>query len=494
MVNRLDPFDALMAHRRETEALSEILGRLGWDMETVMPPGAAEQRAEEIAVLEGVVHARRTDPRIGEWLAAVVPADELQERQAELIRRDFERNARVPATLASALAGAAARGHAAWAAAREAEDFSLFAPQLQDIIELSRDRAAALADGGDPYDAVLEDHEPAMTADELENLFGALRPRLLALRDRIAGAGKTPPGFNRAFDDSGQLRLARQVAEVFGYDFSRGRIDRAIHPFTSGSWQDVRITTRTSPAHPEECLYSTLHEVGHAAYEQAIDRRYRFTPVGRGASNGIHESQSRLYENQIGRGRPFAGWLFEAMREEFGDIGIASAAEFWLVVNRCETGFIRTEADEVHYNLHVLMRFDMERDLIAGRLSVPDLPEAWNARFLADFGLVVDSLKNGVLQDVHWAKAAFGYFPGYTLGNVYAGCLFAALKRDVPDFDDALARGDVSPATGWLRANVQRHGSRYMPKELVERATGSAPTAAPLLDYLEAKFSEIYGP
>ena len=208
---------------------------------------------------------------------------------------------------------------------------------------------------------------------------------------------------------------------------------------------------------------------------------------------GVHESQSRIYENQLGRGRAFTGWLFGQMESTFGDLGIADAETFYAVVNRCAAGYIRTEADEVHYNLHVLLRFDLERDLIAGRLDVDDLPGAWNTRFANDFGVEVDVPANGVLQDVHWSEALFGYFPTYTLGNVYAGCLNAALRRDSPDLDAALADGDTSPATSWLREKVQQHGGLYKPKELIERATGAAPSEGPLLDYLEAKFSDIYG-
>jgi carboxypeptidase Taq len=247
------------------------------------------------------------------------------------------------------------------------------------------------------------------------------------------------------------------------------------------------------PEDPFNCFFSTIHEVGHACYEQGIDAAYLLTPLGRGVSMGVHESQSRIYENQLGRSRAFTGWLFGRMRDTFGDFGIGDAETFYAVANRCAPGFIRTEADEVHYNLHVLLRFDLERDLIAGRLEVPDLPEAWNARFEADFGLKVDRPSNGVLQDVHWSEALFGYFPTYTLGNVYAGCLHAALRRDVPDLDAHLARGVTAPATAWLREKVQRYGGLYEPRDVITRATGEAPGEGPLLDYLDAKFGEIYG-
>ena len=307
------------------------------------------------------------------------------------------------------------------------------------------------------------------------------------------GAERSVPSLTSAFHEDGQLALSAELARTFGYNTTHGRIDKAVHPFSSGSGLDVRITTRTMPNDPFNCFYSTIHEVGHACYEQNIDPDFLLTPLGRGVSMGVHESQSRIYENQLGRSRAFTAWLFAKMRDTFGDFGVADAESFYAVTNRCAAGFIRTEADEVHYNLHVALRFDLERDLIAGRLEVADLPEAWNTRFEQDFGLKVDTPANGVLQDVHWSEALFGYFPTYTLGNVYAGCLHAALRRDVPDLDQHLAKGDTSAATAWLKDNVQRYGGLYEPGVIVEKATGEAPTEAPLLDYLDTKFGDLYG-
>ncbi|NNE79350.1 MAG: carboxypeptidase M32, partial [Silicimonas sp.] len=234
------------------------------------------------------------------------------------------------------------------------------------------------------------------------------------------------------------------------------------------------------------------HEVGHACYEQGINRDYLLTPLGNGVSMGVHESQSRIYENQLGRSRAFTGWLFQRMRKQFGDFGIADADAFYAVVNRCTRGYIRTKADEVNYNLHILLRFDLERQLIGGQLAVADLEDAWNERFFKDFGVKVDKPSNGVLQDVHWSEAYFGYFPTYTLGNVYAGCLHTALRKAVPDLDEALAAGDTSPATTWLQENIHQFGGLYRQRHLIEKATGQAPSEKPLLDYLEAKFGELY--
>lgn len=485
-------YDDLMAYQRETEALSQVMGRLGWDQETMMPHGAAEQRAEEMAALDGVLHARRTNPKLGDWLASATPPDAVGKRHVDLIRHRYERTQKVPADLSAALARTTSLAHRVWAEARATNDFALFAPKLTEVLSLSREKASALADGNGLYDALLQDYEPGATEAELETMFGALRPRLVALREKVLGSARNVPGLSGTFDEAGQLALSDKLARAFGYDSKHGRIDKAVHPFSSGSGLDVRITTRTMPSDPFNCFYSTIHEVGHACYEQGIDDAYLLTPLGRGVSMGVHESQSRIYENQLGRSRAFTGWLYRQMTDQFGDFGIADAETFYATVNRCAPGYIRTEADEVHYNLHVLLRFDLERDLIAGRLEIPDLPEAWDARFENDFGLKIDQPANGVLQDVHWSEALFGYFPTYTLGNVYAGCLHAALRRDVPDLDAHLAEGDTRPATSWLRDKIHRHGGFLEPRACIEQATGSAPSEAPLLDYLDAKFGDIY--
>ena len=478
----------LMAFQRETCALAQVAGRLSWDQETVMPRGAATQRAEESAAMQAVLHGRRTDPRVAEWLEAAQPGNAVERAHIRDIRRDYERTAKVPVALASALARETALAQGVWAEARARDDFAAFVPSLTEVLRLRREEGAALAEGGCVYDALLENFEPGATAAELSAMFDALRPRLIALRDAAMGAG---PGLEGRFDPEIQLALAREVAVAFGYDLDRGRIDRAVHPFSSGSGDDVRITTRTDRADPFNCLYSTIHEVGHACYEQAIDASYGLTPLGRGVSMGVHESQSRIYENQLGRSRAFTGWLYGRMRDRFGEFGVASEDAFYRIVNRLHRGFIRTEADEVQYNLHVLLRFDLERALVAGDLAPGDLEAAWNERFAADFGYSVPCASKGVLQDVHWSVGLFGYFPTYSLGNVYAGCLYSALSADVPGLEAALARGDPSPATTWLRDKVQRHGGLMRPRELITQASGAAPGEGPLLSYLEEKFSAL---
>ena len=485
-------YDELMAFQRQTEALGQIAGRLGWDQETVMPRGAADQRSDEMAAMEEVLHARKTDPKIGDWLARAEARDAVGAANLRHIRRTYDRTARVPADLASEIARVTSKAQGQWAEARADEDVAAFLPVLERVVALRQQEGAALADGGDVYDALLDDYEPGATAESLKAMFDALRPRLVALRDAAMGANHQPLKLEGVFDEAGQLKVSTELALAFGYDLNHGRIDKAVHPFSSGSGHDVRITTRTSLRDPFNCFYSTVHEVGHASYEQNIDDAYLLTPLGAGVSMGVHESQSRIYENQLGRSRPFTGWLHGRMQDVFGDLGLDADA-FYGAVNRLHKGFIRTESDEVQYNLHVMLRFDLERKLIDGTLAVTDLEAAWNARFKADFGYEVDKPSNGCLQDVHWSVGLFGYFPTYTLGNVYAGCLHEALRRDLPDLDDALAQGQTTRATDWLARNLQTHGGLYEPREVIEKASGQAPSEGPLLNYLEAKFGAIYG-
>lgn len=492
----MSAYDDLMSFTRETQALTQVAGRLGWDQETMMPRGAAPQRGEEMAAMEGVLHGRRLDPRVGDWLAAIEDSSLDTVGQANLrhIRRSFDRASKVPAALAARIARVTSESQGIWAEAREADDFKAFVPTLTEVIALKREEGQALAAGSDVdvYDAMLADYEPGTTGAELEAMFGALRPELSELRAAVRDA-KAPPQLTGSFDEGAQMKLTRQLARTFGYDMSHGRVDKAVHPFSSGSGLDVRITTRTSETDPFNCFYSTIHEVGHAAYEQGIDPEYLLTPLGSGVSMGVHESQSRIYENQIGRSRAFTGWLFGQMKDAFGDFGIKDAETFYKTVNRVSDGYIRTEADELQYNLHVLLRFDLERALVSHDLQVGDLEAAWNDRFEADFGFAVDKASNGVLQDVHWSVGLLGYFPTYSLGNVYAGCLNEGMRAALPDLEYQLAVGDTSAATGWLRANLQTHGGLFEPRDVIERAAGQAPSEKPLLGYLRAKFSDLYG-
>ena len=488
----MSAYDDLMAYERQTQALSQVAGRLGWDQETMMPEGATPQRAEEHAAMASVLHARRTNPQVGEWLAKAEATDDVARANLYHIQKDYDRTMRMPSDLAEELAKTTSLAHRVWAQARADEDVASFLPMLEKVLKLRREEAAAVGDGGDAYDALLDSYEPEATGSQIAGMFDALRPRLVALRAAVLDK-PAPAQLDQTFHEAGQLALSQKLAQAFGYNTENGRIDKAVHPFSSGSGLDVRITTRTSADDPFNCFYSTIHEVGHACYEQNISSDYLLTPLGGGVSMGVHESQSRIYENQLGRSRAFTGWLYGQMRDQFGDFGISDEDAFYACVNRVSDGFIRTEADEVQYNLHVMLRFDLERALIAGDLTVADLEAAWNDRFLSDFGFAVDKPSNGVLQDVHWSEGLFGYFPTYSLGNVYAGCLHAALREDVSDLDDHLARGHTEPATTWLRENVQQYGGLMKPVEVIAQSSRQEPSEGPLLDYLEAKFGGIYG-
>ncbi|WP_435228925.1 carboxypeptidase M32 [Pseudopelagicola sp. nBUS_20] len=489
----MSDFEDLMAFSHITAALGQIAGRLGWDQEAMMPRGAVEQRAEEMAALEGVLHARKADAKVGEWLSSIDDAslDGTGQAQMRLIRKDYVRSTKVPADLAAEIARVTSRSQGQWAQARADEDVKAFLPVLKEVVSLKRQEGQALADGGEVYDAMIGDYEPEMTAAELSIMFNALRPRLVDLRSKILQSG-SPKELSGTFPEGVQMKLARKLARCFGYDMSHGRVDKVVHPFCSGSGLDVRITTRTNENDPFNCIYSTIHEVGHAAYEQGISRDYLLTPIGQGVSMGVHESQSRIYENQLGRSRAFTSWLFDEMTRAFGAFGISDAESFYGTVNRVHNGYIRTEADEVQYNLHIMLRFDLERALMDGNLQVKDLETAWNDRFCQDFGYRVDKPSNGCLQDVHWSLGLFGYFPTYSLGNVYAGCLYEKMRVAVSDLDTQLSRGDTRAATGWLRDNLQQHGSLRTPRETIMHASGAVPSSTPFLTYLETKFSELY--
>lgn len=482
----------LLSHLKTTAALSQAAGVLTWDQEAMMPPRGAAQRAEQAGALAAVIHARNADPRIADWIGAI-DADALSpfdRRNVAEARRAYDQATKIPARLAEESAKAASEGHQVWVAARKADDFAAFAPALARNIALKREEAACLAGpGGDAYDALLDQYEPGATAATLGPLLEGLRPRLTALSAAIAEK-PAPAPLRGEFPAAAQLSLARAVADRLGYDLSGGRIDTVAHPFCSGSGGDVRVTTRIDEADPLGCLYSTIHEVGHALYAQGAPDP--FMPAADYCSMGVHESQSRFWENQIARARPFADWLLPAMTATLGTQPVADADALYRAVNRVERGFIRTEADEVHYNLHILMRFELERALIAGDLGVEDLEGAWNDRFTRDFGVTPPDARLGVLQDVHWAAGLFGYFPTYSLGNIYAACLDKAMRADMPDRDEMVAKAETGPILDWLRARIHARGRVLPAPQLIEEATGAAPSAAPLLDYLEAKYGALY--
>ena len=492
-----EAYAALLAHVRRISALEQTAGLLAWDQETMMPPRGGAQRAEQMGALAAALQDLRADPRQEDWLAAAEGlADPAPDVRADLreIRRELTRAARLPAGLPEALARERSASHQIWAQARNDRDFAAFAPALARVLALRREEAQATAEPGqDLYDALLDRYEPGARAAELEPVFARLRAGLAELMDRIRGSSVRIPRFSGAFPETAQIALAHQLAGDCGYDFAAGRLDRAVHPFSSGSGQDVRITTRVDPADPSECVFATLHETGHALYEQGIAPELAWRPAGGHASMGVHESQSRFWENHVGRSAAFAPFLRDRMKIAFGGLGLRSAEALFAAVNAVTPGYIRTAADEAQYDLHILMRFDLERALLSGDLPVEDLETAWADRFEADFGRRPPHAGLGCLQDVHWSEGLIGYFPTYTLGNLNAAALAQALRRDLPDFDEALRGGDLAPPLAWLREKIHRHGRVKPAGELLEAACGAPVDERPLLAHLEAKFGAIYG-
>ena len=488
-------YSELTAHLRGIAALDQVSGLLMWDQETQMPAKGSAQRAEQTAAVASARHALAAAPALAGWVAelAGVDLDAAAAVNVAEAARIHRRATRLPATLSADLARVTAEAFSVWQEARARGTYADFAPILGRVVALKRAEAACLAEAGESgYDALLADFEPGITGEELALIFGRLRPGLTNLRERIADSGWRMPRFLGNFAKAGQIALARRLGDVFGYDWDAGRLDLATHPSSSGSNGDVRITTRVNEGDPRECVYSTVHELGHAVYEQGLDPDQAMLPAGMAASMGVHESQSRLFENQLGRSRAFSEWLVLALGAQFGATGVDMPEALYAAVNAVETGFIRTEADEVHYNLHVMLRFDLERALIAGDLEVADLETAWNERFLADFGLEVPEPRLGVLQDVHWSAGLFGYFPTYSLGNIYSAELHGALRRAVPDLDALLAIGELRPAIDWLRANIHRRGRLLSPRALIAEACGHEPSEAALLEYLERKYGALY--
>lgn len=491
-----DAYAALSAHIKETMALRLTAGLLSWDQEAMMPPKGAAARAEQAGALEAVLHDHWCDPRIPDWLSQIDASELGAVGKANLdeVRRVHNRVTRVPKTLAEELARTTSLAHVKWAEAREARDFPAFAPLLAQVLDLTREVARCEAEtGGSLYNALLDRFERGATEDGLSGMFARLRDGLTGLREKVATSGRTPARLEGHYPAKAQLALAEALAESFGYDLSAGRVDTVLHPFCSGTRGDVRITTRVDESDPFNCIYSTIHETGHALYEQGLDPDTQWQLAGSTVSMGVHESQSRLCENQIGRSEAYTAWLHPRMAAAFEDFGIDNPRAFYESVNAVRPGFIRTEADEIHYNLHIMLRFELERALISDDLQVADLEEAWNTRFLADFGETVPHAGLGVLQDVHWSAGLFGYFPTYTLGNVYAGELMVTMRAAIPDLDDRVARGDLAPLIDWLRTHIHREGSLYAPVTLIENACGHPPTEAPLLAYLEKKFTDLYG-
>ena len=498
------PLHALVSHLQETALLATSNNLLDWDQETQMPPGGLEWRARQQALIARLVHERSSSRERGDLIAAVesdrsAMSDPKTAALAREARRDYDKATKLPATLVEEMAKTSSVAKHEWAEARAASDFKRFAPWLEKLVVLLRAQADCygFAKDGERWDALADLYEPGCTARYVAGVFDPLRPRLQRLIAEIKSAPKRPAdGFNDHFVSiERQEALSRFVAERIGFDFSRGRLDRSTHPFCGGTHcNDVRMTTRYNERCVNDALGSTMHESGHAIYEQGLDFAHIGTPLGESVSLGIHESQSRMWENQVGRSRPFWSWLASSLP---GIIG-ADAARFSLddlygAANVVEPGCIRVEADEATYNLHVMVRFEIERAVIGGSLEVAGIPSVWNRLYKDLLGLEVPDDRRGCLQDIHWSMGAMGYFPTYTLGNLYASQFFEAACEQMPGLADGFARGEFAPLRKWLNENIHIHGKRYSPSELVQRVTGKPLSAEPLMRHLEGKLRPLYG-
>jgi carboxypeptidase Taq len=478
--------------------VSSANGLLMWDRQTYMPKGGVAGRAEQTATLSRIAHEMLVDAETGRLLEALDQPDPSSEDGALVrrARREYEKATRLPGELVAEISRTTALAEPAWVEARERSDWSLFAPHLETILPLQREAAEHLGYEDHLYDALLDDYEPGAKKARLEKMFEELKTELVPLIRSISerdGEDREAPLHN-AFDEKAQERFGEEVITRFGYDWDRGRQDRTVHPFCIGLTPgDVRITTRFDPGWLSPALFGTMHETGHALYEQGVDPAYARTPLSGGTSMGIHESQSRLWENLVGRSRPFWSHFYPGLQKAFPEaLGEFELEGFYRAINAVSPSEIRVEADEVTYNLHILLRFELEVALIEGSLSVSDLPSAWNAKMEEYLGITPENEATGALQDVHWSAGLFGYFPTYTIGNVLSVALFDEAIGAYPAIPEQIAEGEFSTLLGWLRENIHRHGSRYYPDELIERVTGRPLDAAPYLKYLKNKFGQLY--
>ena len=486
----------------EISAIGSAAAVLSWDQETKMPAKGQASRGRALSVLAGLHHDKLTDPSLLEAIEAAAdaaPDDDLLTAQIREARRDVVRATAVPGALARRIAETQSRALGTWQRARADADFAQFESTLDEVVALTREQADALVAAGvaaRPYDALLDAYEPGATEAELAPLLGDLRDQLAPLVQAVADGGVVvdeSPATGH-FPVETQEAFTRMVAERIGYDFDAGRLDTSAHPFTAGFGPgDVRITWRAEVDDIRPGLFGVMHEAGHAMYEQGLPGDLAGTPVGEATSLGIHESQSRLWENQVGRSEAFWEWALPHFVEAFPDKDGVTVDAMYAALHTVTPSFIRVEADEATYNLHIVARFEIERRLIGGDVETRDLPELWASTYQDLLGVRPQSVADGVLQDIHWAMGAFGYFPTYTLGNLVAAQLFEAAADAVDDLPGRIASGDFSPLLEWLRTNVHRHGRRLTSDEIVEQATGRPLSSQPFLDHLTATTSAVYG-
>ncbi|MBV9850943.1 MAG: carboxypeptidase M32 [Armatimonadetes bacterium] len=496
--------EQLQARLADVKAVRGAASVLGWDQQTYMPPGGAGARANQLSVLSKISHEMATGPDTERLLAEAeretkdADPDSDEASFVRVARRDYDQAAKLPTALVAELSRVTALAHEEWARARQDSDYPRFAPWLERILDLTRQVAQHLGYQDVMYDALLDLYEPGMKTREVRAMFDALRPAQVALVQAIIAKGPDlidASPLQLDYDEATQTQFGLEVVRRLGFDFARGRQDRAVHPFcTSFSRDDVRITTRFDKNWPPMSLFGSIHETGHALYEQGVDPRYDGNTLEGGTSLGVHESQSRLWENLVGRSRPFWQCFYPSLQAAFpGALSDVPLESFYRAINRVWPSLIRVEADEVTYNLHILLRFELENDLLEGRLSVADAPQTWNAKMREYLGLTPENDAQGILQDVHWSGGSFGYFPTYTVGNLLSVQLFEKADADLGgQTADQVARGDFAPLLAWLREHVHQWGRKYDPSDLIRRVTGGPLDPAPYLRYLQRKYGEIY--
>lgn len=505
----LSTLEPLTTRLLEITRINSAAAVLSWDQETHMPAGGGEARAEQIAVLQGLAHQKLVSPEIERLLTPHIdpasgqaidqPGDLWDEPSRSLLReiwRDFSRAKKLPSDFVVRLSRECSLAQQVWTEAREQNTFNRFLPNLRTVLSLKREEAQYLGYKESPYDALLDVYEPGSTIATLRPLFAALKARLVPLLKRVTQSPSQIDDsiLRYSYDQTRQLEFGRLVLIAMGYDFERGRLDLSAHPFTTSFHPtDVRVTTRIHEHELQSCLFSCVHEGGHGLYDQGLDPRYYGTPLGESVSLGIHESQSRLWENCVGRSRAFWRFFYPILQQTFHhQLRGVDGEHFYAAINCVRPSFIRVEADELTYNLHIMLRFEIEQDLIEGRLQPDALPEVWNRKMEEYLGITPKTDAEGVLQDVHWSFGAFGYFPTYTLGNLYSVQFYQQAKLEIPHLEDEIAAGQLLVLRRWLEQKIHRWGRMFTPQHLAQRVTGKGVDPEPFLSYLETKYGELY--
>ncbi|ADJ16075.1 Carboxypeptidase Taq [Halalkalicoccus jeotgali B3] len=492
-----DTYERFVEKVRRIENLGAGAGVLQWDQEVKMPDEGIEARSQQLSTLSAVIHEEFTDEEMGTYLDELesTDLDGKEESVVREIRRQYERKTRVPTELVEEISRTTSEALPKWKEAKAEDDFSVFAPILEELIELKKEYAEHIDPDADPYAVLFADYEPYIELETAEEMLTRLREELVPLIDSVADseADLAVDAFAGEFDPETQEELARDALDTLGYDWDRGRLDTAPHPFSTGTQFDARVTTRFDETDLLGGLTSTIHEFGHATYTLGLPDEHYGTPLGDSRDLTVHESQSRLWENHVGRSRAFWELFLPQVEERFPDVDAGTEEAYEAANQVYDDNLIRVEADELTYHMHIVLRFEIERELIEGDLSVEEIPETWNEKMEEYLGVKPETDAEGCLQDIHWSHGSFGYFPTYSLGSVLAAQLYANADEDIEDLDGKIRAGEFDPLRDWLVENVHRHGARYTTPELIERATGESFTADHFLEYVTEKYGELYG-